>query len=197
MERKKISEENVFAKDHVKILKEIISGNEKYVNSINSDSRLTEEEKTKKLKYAREEIVKANEILNNPELLDAYVKFQTVSDIDMFAISLFGRTGLGIVKRPVSISMINKDALTREVGSWNIDEKDLIEFLKNKNTITVIEELYQKAGYEMPNSRFTSYDGVEYFDALGYSSIPQIYDAITRLSDKYVPESIESKSKGA
>lgn len=194
--KKKISEENVFTKDHVNLLKDVIKGCELTVTRISGDDRLTDNEKVAKLNVVKEQIEKATEILNNSDLLESYIKFCTISDIDMFASHLFTRTGLGVINKPISIGTINEAALKSEISMWNLDEKDLIEFLRNKSTFTVIEELYQKAGYKMSDSRFNSSDGFEFFETLGYSSIPQVYDAITRLSDKYVPESIDSNSKG-
>lgn len=141
-------------------------------------------------------MIKANEILNNPELLDAYIRFSNARDIDSFATALFDTSGLGIIKKPISIDMLNTQRIDTQVSEWNIDKEDLIEFLRNKNTITVIEELYQKAGYKMSDLRFTSYEGNEYYEVLGYGTIPQVYDTITRLSEKYVPENIDSKEKG-
>ena len=82
--------------------------------------------------------------MNNPELLDNYTRFSTIADIDMFVTAIFGSTGLGMINKPISISMINTQRLETQASDWNIDKENLIEFLRNKNTISVIEELYQK-----------------------------------------------------
>lgn len=195
MEKRKISEENIFTKDYVGILKEIITNGERVINEISNDQQLTVEEKKEKLQIHSDELTKATEILNNPELLDNYTRFSTIADIDKFVTAIFGSTGLGMLNQPISISMINPQRLETQASDWNIDKENLIEFLRNKNTISVIEELYQKAGYKMPTSRFSTYNGNEYYEVLGYSTIPQIYDAITRLPEKYVPENAESKEK--
>ena len=177
------------------ILKEIITNGERVINEISNDQQLTVEEKKEKLQIHSDELTKATEILNNPELLDNYTRFSTIADIDKFVTAIFGSTGLGMINKPISISMINTQRLETQASDWNIDKENLIEFLRNKNTISVIEELYQKAGYKMPTSRFSTYNGNEYYEVLGYSTIPQIYDAITRLPEKYVPENAESKEK--
>ena len=195
MEKRKISEENIFTKDYVGILKEIITNGERVINEISNDQQLTIEEKKEKLQIHSDELTKATEILNNPELLDNYTRFSTIADIDKFVTAIFGSTGLGMLNQPISISMINPQRLETQASDWNIDKENLIEFLRNKNIISVIEELYQKAGYKMPTSRFSTYNGNEYYEVLGYSTIPQIYDAITRLPEKYVPENAESKEK--
>ena len=84
MEKRKISEENIFTKDYVGILKEIITNGERVINEISNDQQLTIEEKKEKLQIHSDELTKATEILNNPELLDNYTRFSTIADIDKF-----------------------------------------------------------------------------------------------------------------